>query len=75
MNSTSRANVVSSSPPCTQPHLRKASPDEANEANDDGSQEEDDPEPINMSDSDDNMVEVIKDDEAELGECGCVAQY
>lgn len=56
------------SPPCAQ----SRTPEDANGSSNDPATQESEPEPIEVSDdSDESSVEVIEDDDAELGKC-CV---
>ena len=55
-----------SSPPCAQPHT----PEDADSSDDGTGSQSPDQEPIELSDSDDDVIEVVEDDDEELGECG-----
>lgn len=59
--------VVSSSPPCAQPRA----PEDSDSGDNDTASKGSDSEPIEVSDGDDDSVEVIEDDDEELGKCSC----
>jgi hypothetical protein len=64
-NNNSKVDGMASTPPCAQP----APPQNIVRSDDDPASQRSEAEPIEVSDSDEDVVEVIEDDEEELGEC------
>jgi hypothetical protein len=61
-------SAASASPPCAQ-RPQPCVPQDANNSDDNDSHKSN-PEPIEVSNGDDDIVEVIEDNDKELGECG-----